>query len=365
MEGQREQGARAAARSRAATRRSRSRSHAELRAGARACGRPVRRATTATVGRPACRSSRSSTRPGSRSRNSPPGRAGSSAIAKTPFYVEAGGQVSDTGRLVGAASEATVERMRQGAAATGRGCIRSRSRTGTLRDRRDRDRRGRPMRPRDATRRNHTATHLLHAALRQVLGTHVKQAGSLVAPDRLRFDFVHFAAVTREQLDEIERIVNEQIVRNTPVDHRRALDGGGDRRRARWRCSARSTATGFAWSACPASAWSCAAARTCARPATSAPFVITEESGVAAGVRRIEALTGAGAVDWMQQQREALARMVAALSVAAGAGGRGRPAAAGRRQAPGARGRQLKMKAALGGGSGGRWRRRDRRTSRA
>ena len=86
------------------------------------------------------------------------------------------------------------------------------------------------------------------------------------------------------------------MVRNTPVDDRGALDARKRSRRARWRCSARSTATACGWSACPASASNCAAARTSRRPATSDRSSIVAESGVAAGVRRIEALTGTGAV---------------------------------------------------------------------
>ena len=205
---------------------------------------------------------------------------------------------------------------------------------------------------RDATRRNHTATHLLHAALRQVLGSHVKQAGSLVAPDRLRFDFVHFSAVTREQLDEIERIVNGQIVRNTAVatdvrSTEEAMAAGamalfgekyGDRVRV-------VSIGGFSMELCGG---------THVRATGDiGPFLITEESGVAAGVRRIEALTGTGAVAWIQDHRGAFARVLGALSTT--------PSQAvdlvQRLQADAKRlareVEQLKMKAALGGGPGG------------
>src|SRR5204863_5012732 len=167
---------------------------------------------------------------------------------------------------------------------------------------------------RDATKRNHTATHLLHAALRQVLGTHVKQAGSLVAPDRLRFDFVHFQPIAREELDRIERIVNEQICRNTTVTTEvrstqeaiaagaRALFGEkyGDQVRV-------VSVPGFSLELCGG---------THVRATGDIGFcAILAEAGVAAGVRPFEAATGAGAVAWAQHQRAALTGIVDALQV--------------------------------------------------
>jgi alanyl-tRNA synthetase len=280
------------------------------------------------------------------------GASGYAALGRTPFYIEAGGQVSDAGRLLGAdGTEAVVERMVRYAPNRPRLHL-VRVTTGTLRQR-DIVTAEVAEDVRDATRRNHTATHLLHAALRQVLGPHVKQAGSLVAPDRLRFDFVHVSAVTREQRADIERIVNAQIYRNTPVttevrSTEEAMAAGamalfgekyGDRVRV-------VSVPGFSMELCGG---------THVRATGDIGFfVITEEGGVAAGVRRVEALTGAGAVAWAQRQREALDALTGALSTTADQAldAVQRLQADARRLAREVE--QLKMKAALGGGGGSR-----------
>jgi alanyl-tRNA synthetase len=241
------------------------------------------------------------------------GDAGYLALARTPFYLEAGGQVSDAGTVVTASG--AVARV-SGLTRTAAGMPRAHHvhvESGVF-HRRDVVTATVDAALRDATRRNHTATHLLHAALRQVLGTHVKQAGSLVAPDRLRFDFVHFEPITRDDLDRIERIVNQQIVKNTAVDTEvrsteEAIAAGamalfgekyGDKVRV-------VSVPGFSVELCGG---------THVRATGDIGlFVALSESGVAAGVRRIEALTGLGAVASIQHQRAALHRLIVALNV--------------------------------------------------
>jgi alanyl-tRNA synthetase len=276
----------------------------------------------------------------------PAGSTGYVVLDRTPFYVEAGGQVSDSGALItpdGARSEVTaMTRITASGARAHRvvaaGLFSPAMRvTAAVNDD-----------ARSATRRNHTATHLLHAALRRRLGTHVRQAGSLVAPDRLRFDFSHFQALSADDRREIERVVNEEIYRNVDVktDVRpteEAIRGGamalfgekyGDTVRV-------VSVPDFSVELCGGTH--------VGATGDIGPFVITAESGIAAGVRRLEALTGAGAVAYLQSRDAVLADMQAALSAPIGE----MPEAVARLQAEIKRlareNAQLRMKAAMGG----------------
>jgi len=230
------------------------------------------------------------------------GGSGEVVLDRTPFYAEAGGQVGDTGWLEGDGSRATVAGTRSGApglivhsVTVDRGVLKVGD---TLDARVDAEKRRR-------TRANHTATHLLHAALKEVLGLHVKQAGSLVAPDRLRFDFTHFAPLTTDEIFEIERLVNEQILRNQPLDTQvqdleTAMASGavalfgekyGDRVRV-------VSVPGFSTELCGG---------THVRATGDIGlFKIVSDASIASGVRRLEALTADGAFDRYQQDEALL-----------------------------------------------------------
>jgi alanyl-tRNA synthetase len=243
------------------------------------------------------------------------GERGYVALAVTPFYVEAGGQVSDTGeiRSPSGTARAAVEGVTRVFAGWPR-LHRVRVDAGVLRQ-------GEPAvaevdASREATRRSHTATHLLHSALREVLGAHVKQAGSLVSPDRLRFDFVHFSPLTRDEIEAVERIVNDQIRRNTAVvTEERAIDEAvaagamalfGEKYGDRVRVVA---VPGFSLELCGGTH--------CRATGDIGQFTIVSEGGIAAGVRRIEAVTGADAVARHQSSRNALDEVLAALGTTA------------------------------------------------
>jgi alanyl-tRNA synthetase len=223
-------------------------------------------------------------------------------LRETPFYAESGGQISDHGEIVGDGWRVEVDDVRK---VDGRpaavGTV-----TGTFKFGRVLARV--PSRRRRDTERNHTATHLLHAALRQVLGEAVHQAGSLVAPDRLRFDFTHHGPVKAERLEEIERIVNEEIWRAAPVNFREMPF-------AEARASGAMALFGEKYGDVvrvvniPSFSMELCGGTHVKNTAEIGLFRVIAETGVASGVRRIEAATGPGAFQLMRERERALARV--------------------------------------------------------
>ncbi|MGA3016669.1 MAG: alanine--tRNA ligase [Bryobacteraceae bacterium] len=229
---------------------------------------------------------------------------------QTPFYAESGGQVGDRGALYSAQGDkvADVESVFPGVPGltVHRVLTAAALRVGDVL-------RGEVAAPlRDATRRNHTATHLLHASLRQVLGTHVKQAGSVVEPGRLRFDFTHYAAMDRAELEEVERLMNEQILRNTGVETdvlplEKAIATGamalfGEKYGEQVRVV---TVPGFSRELCGGTH--------VGRTGDIGVCKIVYEGSISAGVRRIEAITGEAALRQYQESSGALRRIAEML----------------------------------------------------
>ncbi len=226
----------------------------------------------------------------------------------TPFYAESGGQVGDVGSLQNGSSRFQVtDTRKQGDAHIHLGRVEA----GTFR-KDDIVAAIVDAATRQATVLNHSATHLLHAALRKVLGTHVIQKGSLVAPDRLRFDFSHTQPVTPQELDEIERLVNAEIRRNSAADIKHlpydaAIKSGamalfgekyGDQVRV-LRFGDFSTEL-------------CGGTHV-GRTGDIGFFRITNEGGIASGIRRIEAVTGEGALEAVKATDATLKRIASAL----------------------------------------------------
>jgi len=232
-------------------------------------------------------------------------------LDRTPLYAEQGGQVGDHGLLQSSDFEFAVTRtikhgdkilhrgtLKRGAMSVGDGLTAS---VDSLR--------------REAVMRNHTATHLLHTALRQVLGEHVSQSGSLVAPDHLRFDFTHHEAVTHEQLVEVERLCNQWILDNRPVsieqmNYDDAIDAGAiaiftEKYDQRVRTV---TTDGISMELCGGTH--------CTSTGQIGSLHVLSESSVAAGIRRIEATTGTEAAAHHRSVADDLSAVAAELNCA-------------------------------------------------
>ncbi|WP_096739143.1 alanine--tRNA ligase [Pseudoalteromonas atlantica] len=228
------------------------------------------------------------------------GQQGIVVLNHTPFYAESGGQTGDTGTITVAGGEFTVTNTTKlGNAFAHHGSVQGRIAVNDKVDATIDDER------RERIKKNHTATHILHEALRQLLGEHVSQKGSLVEPERLRFDFSHFEAVTKDELREIERVVNDEIRRNFALNTElMAIDDAKAKGAMalfgeKYDDEVRVVTIGdYSIELCGGTHVE--------RAGDIGLFKIVSESGIAAGVRRIEAVTGADAVAYVSEQEKQL-----------------------------------------------------------
>jgi alanyl-tRNA synthetase len=237
-----------------------------------------------------------------------PGQEGQVVLDHTPFYAESGGQIGDTGVLLGASGRFIVrDTQRIGASFAHLGELENGElRVGdSVEALVDQERR-------KAIALNHSATHLLHAALRKVLGKHVEQKGSLVAADRLRFDFSHTHALTQDEIHQVESLVNSAIRDNEPAETRvMALDdavaaGAMSLFGEKYESDVRVLSIGeFSMELCGGTHVE--------RAGDIGLFKITGESGVAAGIRRVEAVTGQAAYEWVVRTDQVLRDIAAML----------------------------------------------------
>ncbi len=230
-------------------------------------------------------------------------------LNRTPFYAEAGGQVGDTGLIRWRDGKIEVENTyREGDSIVHAGVLSDGNPPeGEVEARVDAVRRMRIA-------KNHTATHLLHAALRKVLGDHVMQSGSLVTPDRLRFDFSHYGPLEESEIKEIEREVNEAVERNLPVETTERTLKEAQRSGAialfdeKYGEKVRQVTVG------DVSSEVCGGTHV-GRSSDIGHFILSSQSAVGAGVRRVEALTGEGALEYLRERSRRLESLEDLLGV--------------------------------------------------
>jgi alanyl-tRNA synthetase len=238
------------------------------------------------------------------------GELGVIVLDDTPFYAESGGQVGDRGELRGVGGIFAVEDTQKvqaavfghhGIVTTGR-IVKGQSVTARV-----------DVAARAATARNHSVTHIMHKALREVLGAHVQQKGSLVDPDKTRFDFTHNAPMTAEEIREVEEIVNREVLANTATHAElMALEAAQQSGAVmlfgeKYADEVRVLSIGSSKELCGGTH--------VARTGDIGLFKIVSEGGVAAGIRRVEAITGENALRYLQEQERRVQGLSAAMKV--------------------------------------------------